>query len=241
MAALVLNDARLLIAGYDLSGQMNAVALEYGAEMLDTTTFGNTTRINTGGLHSVAGRHEGLWDSSVLTAPDPALFPLIGAARVPVTISPTAAAAGELAYLFEAVQSEYSPAASVGELLGFSVAMEGAGGQPLIRGSVLHNAAATGNVTGTAYQLGAVAATEYLYGALHVFSGSGSFVVKIQSATDEAFTTPNDRITFTTVGTGTAIASQWAARVTGAITDTWWRAVATNPNTRNFAVVAGIQ
>jgi hypothetical protein len=42
------------------------------------------------------------------------------------------------------------------------------------------------------------------------------------------------------VGTGTPVASEWATYA-GPQTDTWWRVVATNPNTRNFTVAAGIQ
>jgi len=241
MTSLVLTDAKLFIAGNNLTGQMNALALDYSADMLDETTFGATTRINKGGLKSVVGNHQGLWDSASATAPDPVLFARIGTADVPVVIAPEGGDAGDRAYLFRAIHSEYNPGGAVGELMGFSVSMEGSGGQPLIQGRLLHNGSATGNVTGTAFQLGALTATQFLYAALHVFSGTGSFIVKVQSSSDEAFTSPNDRITFATVATGTAVASEWATRVAGAITDTWWRITATNPNTRNFAVAVGIQ
>jgi hypothetical protein len=240
MASTVLIDAKLLVAGYDMSGHMNALALDYSADMLDATTFGNTTRIHQGGLKSVVGQHEGFWDASTATAPDPVIFARIGTADMPVTIAPTTGAAGALAYMFNAVHSTYNTGGTVGDLMSFSVSMEGSGGQPLVRGTVLHNGSASGNVTGTGYELGAVGAAQYLYGTLHVFSGTGSFVVKIQSSDDDEFSDPIDRITFATVETGTPIAAQWAARVSGAITDTWWRVVAVNPNTRNFAAVAGI-
>lgn len=241
MASLVLRDAKILIAGHDFSGQMNAVALEYSADMLDETAFGATTRINKGGLKSVVGSAAGHWDSASTTAVDPVLFARIGTADVPVVISPDGGQASEVAYLLRAIHAEYSVGGAVGELLPFSVSMEGSGGQPLIRGTMMHNASATGNVTGTAYQLGAVSATQFLYAALHVFSGSGAFTVLVQSSADQAFTTPNTRITFATVATGTAVASEWATRVAGSITDTWWRISATNPATRNFAVAVGIQ
>lgn len=237
----VLTDARLFVAGHDLSGQMNALALDYSADMLDATTFGATTRINAAGIKSVRGQHEGLWDSSTATAPDPVLFSRVGTADVPVVIAPVNGDAGAVAYLLRAIYAEYTVGGAVGDLLSFSVSMEGAGGQPLVRGRLLHNASAAGNVTGTAFQLGAVGAGQHAYAALHVMSGTGALTVKVQSASGEAFTSPNDRITFTVVADGTAVASEWATRVAGAITDTWWRIVATNPNTRNFAVAAGIQ
>lgn len=238
MPSLVLTDAKLFIAGRDLSGQMNALALEYAADMLDATTFGVGTRVNAGGLKSVVANHQGLWDASTVNAPDPAIFDNIGVADVPVIIAPSPAV-GDTAFLFNAVHREYVPGGSVGELFSFSVALEGASNQQLTRGALLHNGSATGNVTGTAVQLGAVSALQRARAVLQVMSGTGAFTVLVQSASDQAFTTPNTRITFATVLTGTPVASE-SASVAGAITDTWWRITATNPNTRNFAVAVGI-
>lgn len=241
MSSLALTDAKIFIAGHDLSGQMNAVALEYSADLRDETTFGATTRINKGTLKSVVGSAEGFWDSAATTSVDPVLFARVGTSDQPVVIVPQGGTVGNVSYLFRAIHTEYTVGGADGDLLPFSVAMEGNGGQPLVRGQLFHNASATGNVTGTAIQLGSVSATQFVYAALQVFSGSGTFIVKVQSASDEAFTSPNDRITFTTVATGTAVASEWATRVAGSITDTWWRVTATNPATRNFAVAVGIQ
>lgn len=241
MAAQALIDARIYIDGHDLSAQANAVALEYAADMKDATTFGQTTRIHTAGLKSVVASVAGHWDSSATTAVDPALFARLGTEDVPVVIAPAYSAAGDIAFLFRAVHAEYSLDGQVGELFPFTANLEGTGGQPLVRGLFLHNGSATGNVTGTAIQLGSLSATQYLYAALHVMSGTGALIVKIQSAPASNFASPTDRFTFATVATGTPVASEWAARVAGAITDTWWRVSVTNPNTRNFTVVAGIQ
>lgn len=240
MASTVLTDAQIFIAGHNFSGQSNAVALDYSADMLDATTFGQTTRINAGGLKSVVGNVAGNWDSSATTAVDPVSFARIATADVPVVIAEDGDV-GDTAYLKRVVPSEYTVGDQIGELLPFSVGFEGSDSHPLVRGKLFHNGSATGNVTGTAIQLGAVTASQFLYAALHVMSGSGAFIVKVQSASDQAFTTPNDRITFSTVATGTAVASEWGTRVAGAITDTWWRITATNPATRDFTVAVGIQ
>lgn len=240
MASTILTDAQIFLAGYNFSGQSNAVALDYSSDMLDATTFGNTTRINAGGLKSAVGSAAGNWDSADSTAVDPVTFARVGTADLPLVIAEDGDVS-DIAFLKRVTVAEYTVGGQVGELLPFSLTFEGTDGQPLVRGKLFHNASATGNVTGTAIQLGAVSATQYLYAVLHVFSGSGSFDVLVQSASDEAFTTPTTRITFTNVATGTAVASQWATRVAGAITDTWWRITATNPATRNFAVAVGIQ
>ena len=239
MASLVLTDAKVFIAGHDLSGQMSATALEYAADLRDATTFGATTRIRTGGIKSVVGNHQGLWDSASTTAVDPVLFARVGTEDVPVVVGATGSV-GDVAYLLRAVHASYTVGAQVGDILPFTVSMEGTGGQPLVRGKFLHNGTNSGAITGTAVQLGAITATQYLYAVLHVFAGSGSHTVTLQSSADQAFTSPTTRITFTNVPTGTAVASEWAARVAGPITDTWWRVISTASD-RISAVAVGIQ
>ena len=242
MPSLALNDVKLFAAGHDLSGQMNACALEYAADMLDETTFGATTRINKGGLKSVVANHQGFWDAGSATAVDPVVFARVGLEDVPIVIAPEGGAVNALAYLFRAIHAEYAIGAGVvGELLPFSVAMEGTGGQPLVRGRVMHNASATGDVTGTGLRLEGFTGLQFLYATLHVFSGSGTFTAIVQSALAADFVGATNRVTFSTVASGTAVASEWAVRVPGPNNHPWWRVVATNPATRNFAVAIGKQ
>lgn len=245
MSSLVLTDCKAWVAGYDLSGQLNAVALQHAAEMLDETTFGATTRINKAGLKRINSTLAGLWDSSSTTAIDPVVFARVGTADIPVSMSPTAGADGEVAYLFRAAKAEYSPGAQVGSLFAFNVTMEGSGGAPLVRGLVLQPASAkTSSGTGTARQLGAVSATQKIYGALHVIAASGTtptLDVKVQSDNASNFPSATDRLTFaqqTTTGS-----SDWQSAA-GAITDDWFRVSftigGTNPSF-TFIVTAGIK
>lgn len=240
MPSLALTDCKVWLAGYDLSGQLNQAALDYAAEPLDATTFGQTTRINAAGLLTVNATVEGLWDSSSATAPDPVIQARIGQVDNPTVIAPQGATVGNVAYLFRTLGAKYSPSGTVGNLLKFSVSLPGSGGHPLVRGRLMHTGSASGDVTGADVVLGAVGSTQYLYAALHVMSGTGDFTVKVQSDDNADFTSATDRITFTQVGTATAVASEWPTRVAGAITDTHWRIVATNPSTRNFVVAVGI-
>lgn len=243
MASQVLTDAKLYVASFDLSGDMNALALTYSADMLDATTFGQSARINKAGLKSIVAQHEGLWDSDGTDEPDDVFFSRIGTANVPVTISPQTGADGEVAFLFRAVHSEYAPGASVGDLFAFSVGMQGDDGAPLVRGMVLHPATArtaTGN--GTARQLGAVSATQDVYGALHVLAASGTnptLDVTVRSDDGSGFASPTTRLTF---AQKTAIGSDWQTAA-GAITDDWWRVTytigGTNPSF-TFVVAVGI-
>ena len=241
MPSLALNDVKLFAAGHDLSGAMNACALEYAADLLDETTFGQTTRINKGGIKSVVANHQGFWDAGIATAVDPSVFARVGLEDMPIIIGPEGGAFNALAYLFRAIHAEYAIGAGVvGELLPFSVAMEGTGGQPLVRGRVMHNASATGDVTGTGLQLGPIGASQQLYATLQVFSGSGTFIALVQSAAAADFVGAITRFTFSTVATGTAVQSQWG-QATLVTSHTWWRIIATNPATRNFVLAIGIQ
>ena len=50
MSTVVFKNAVLLVDGRDLSAEMHDLNLTYAAEMLDETSFGDTTRIKKGGL-----------------------------------------------------------------------------------------------------------------------------------------------------------------------------------------------
>src|SRR5688572_28269 len=128
MASQVLTNAKLYCASFDLSGDLNAIALTYGADMLDGTTFGNSTRINKAGLKTVVAQCEGLWNADGTDQADDVLFSRVGTREIPVTICPTTGADGEPAYLFRAAHSAYTQNGAVGEMFGFSVNMEGSDG-----------------------------------------------------------------------------------------------------------------
>lgn len=54
MPTVVLKNVVLLLDGAALHGEFSELSVEYGAESLDATTFGNTTRIHKGGLFTGA-------------------------------------------------------------------------------------------------------------------------------------------------------------------------------------------
>jgi hypothetical protein len=242
MAEFVLENAKLWLGGYDLSGDMNALALEYGAETQDNTTFGQDTRTMLGGLKTVRARHEGLWNGGADQVDD-VLFSQINVANTPMTFGPQTGADGEAGYSFQSKVASYAPGASVGEMFAFNVSAEAAGA-PLVRGTIMHNAARTATGNGTARQLGAVAVGQKLYAALHVVAVSGTaptLDVTVESDDASGFASGITRGTFTQA---TAIGAQWLTPVAGAITDDWWRVGYTIGGTTpsfTFIVIVGIQ
>jgi hypothetical protein len=233
MTVFVLTEQQILFGGYRLTSQTNDIAEALVTAELDQTVFGGDTMLNEPGLKGYGFSAEGLWAATE----DAGMFGYHRTRNVPVTLALTTGAGGTPVRSVQAMLAEHGIVEGEhGELAKVSLAF--AAMDAPVRGYVLHNASATGNVTGTAYNLGAPS-SQNVYGVLHVFSGTGNLDVTIQSATDEAFTSPNNRIAFTQVGTGTPRAYQWATPI--ATGDAWWRAIATNPNTRDFAVVVAIQ
>lgn len=217
MGIHTLSVAKVWLAGYDLSGILNAVALTDGVELADATVLGDTGRRRLAGLRTILAEHQGYFD---VTDFDDALFSRIGTADEPMTIAPEDGDEGSVAYTFLSTLAEYTPGGEVGAMFAFGVSAEGSDGGPLVRGTILLNAVKTASGDGTAFQVGAVSTTQKLYAALHVIAASGTLDVKLQSDNVEGFGTPTDQITF---AQKSAIGSEWATPVSGPIDDDWWR------------------
>lgn len=220
MALQVMRDCKLIVGQYDMSGKMNALALNYGVEPLDDTVFGDDTKSSTAGLKTIEFQHEGLFDTGAGGA-DEVFYTAVGVSDKPVIIAPDALTEGNLAYFFKAMQAKYDINGKIGQLLSFSV---GGGGQgsDLVRGKALLNGTKTSTGTSTPIQLGAVSAAQKLFAALHILAASGttpSITVKVQSSPTSGGSY-TDRLTFSAQTTAGAV---WGTPVAGAVTDTWWR------------------
>lgn len=241
MANQILTNCGLWVAQYNLAGDANSLSMGIGSELQDTTAIGDAARSRMGGLQTVAFQAEGYWDDPL----DAVLFEDVSLSDVPVTIAPAGLNPGDRAFLARCAIAEYMPVSgSVGEMARFSVGGEGTG-VPVARGVLLANTTAGATVNGTAQLLGAVAAGQSVYASLHVTAASGTtptLVVTIQSDDNVGFTSPTTRITFATA-TAAANLTQFASAA-GAITDTYWRAIATITGAGpsfTFTVAAGIR
>jgi hypothetical protein len=233
MTVQIISGQHVLFGGYRITCQTNAIGESMQTAVLDATTLcSGGTEINEPGLKGYGQSVEGFWDAPS----DAYLFDRQRERNVVSTLCLTDGSVGSPCRTVRAMVSEHAIGdAEVGSLLPFSYTL-GSMDSPQM-GVILHNGSAAGNVTGTAVQAGQ--ATGTIYGALHVFSGTGSFVVTIQSASTSGFGSPTTRITFATVATGVPTTYEWAvASVT--TTNEWWRVTATNPNTRDFAVALAL-
>lgn len=235
----ILKDQKIWFDGYDLTGQSNAIGLDYGVEAKDATVLGNDTRVNVAGLLSVAASVQGFWNADE----DQALFDNVGAAGKVLTFG-NSGTEGSLVYMFPALLGQLQMDGQIGEILPFSL-NAGARGN-LVRGTLMENDTnVTATQYGTARNLGAVSASQKLYAGLHVLGANGSgdstLDITVESDSADDFTgSETEQIAFTQV-TG-AVGSQFV-EVNGAITDTWLRVVATLGGTSpdyDFVVSLGI-
>lgn len=216
MATEVLKDQKIWFGGYDLTGVMNALALDYAADAKENTVFGDDTHSHQGGLKTVAASLQGFFSA----AEDKIIYDAIGAAGKVLSYG-AAGTGGSVAYSFQAMLGSYKPGAAVGEMFSFS--LEAAAQGKLVRGTVMENQtalAATAN--GTARQLSAVGSAQKLYAILHILTADGTnptLDIVIQSDNGAGFATPATAITFDQV---TAIGSQWK-ELAGPITDDYFR------------------
>ena len=153
MATQLIAQQHVLFAGYRLTAQVNQIAEALSTAVLDATTLGNLTKIHEPGLKGYGFSAEGLYAG----ATDAVLFDRHRVSNVPFTLGLTDGSAGSPARSVKAtIGSHKLLEGTVGELAKMSFEF-GAQAAP-VTGNLLHNASATGNVTGTAFQLGAVSA-----------------------------------------------------------------------------------
>ena len=128
MATLAFIDAKITINAVVLSSSGNSVNINYEAEVLDETAFGDTTRINKGGLKNWSmeiGFHQDYAANEV----DITMFAIVGTV-VAVSVLPTSSAAGATNpdYNGNGLIQSYTPiSGSNGELLGATVSVASAG------------------------------------------------------------------------------------------------------------------
>ena len=237
MSEFVAQDCKLYVGGYNFSSSANTMSMEYTVEIKDATAFGDDTRVKAAGLLSMTGSIEGYFEAGVDKV-DPVLYDSVGVIDTLFSMCPNTGADGEVCYSVNGVTGTYNPiGGTVGDMLKFTAAFEGSGGE-LVQGTVLKNGTVGTTGSGTAYQIGAILATEKAYAFLHVTAVSGStptIVVEIESDDNSGFVSAVSQHTFTLAN---AIGSEVMVPLSGAITDDYWRAIWTvTGGTPSFDIV----
>lgn len=199
----------------DLTCQSNAVAVDYGAETQDDTSFCDDTRSNRGGLLTAGFSAEGFFDADM----DSGLFGDV-AVNGTLVAAANGSDVGSRSFSLQAVLGSYQPfGAAVGELSSYTLNAAARGA--LERGYVLFSSdSETVSGTGATFQAGS-SATE-LAALLFVTSASGTtptLDVTVESDSADDFTGAE-----TTVATFSQATGRTAERVVGTATaNTWYR------------------
>lgn len=244
MTTLALLDVTTYVDGHDFTGDTNQAALTMETAQLDKTTFGSGGWNEfTGGLKTSTLNMQGFFQSATEDAVDPEAFNNFGTRNRVHTMIPEGSE-GDIAYLWRAGHFNYELLGTLGEMAPFTLGSMGTDGQGVQRGQLAvgkQDVNSTGAV-GSAVNLGAGSAGEFLYMTLHVFSAATTISVKVESDDAQAFSTPSD-VASATIGPVTTRGGSWMTRVDASgITDTWFRVnVTAITGTFNIAAALAIQ
>lgn len=240
MAQLILSNAKVFADQYDVSGYLNQGEIQKASDIHDTTPFGASEHRFTPGLQGGNWSLQGFTEFGTTPAKiEKIMHTLKGVRDEPLTIVPEGPTIGNVAVFLPAAFHGFDFGAPHGNPNTFTWNGGTSKWQP-ISGFIdeVNTTArtATGNSPGQA--LGAVAANQFLYAAVHVSAGTGTMDLIVESETGGAFGSPTTVITFPQfTGAGAHI-----MRVAGPLTDDNFRfkwTLASSPSF-TFAAVFGI-
>lgn len=130
MSTIVYRNVVLLVDGLAMHGSLNELSVEYGAEVLDETTFGDDTRIRKGGLFTARISGAGFFEGGNGEI-EQLLFTLCGDDDAVFTVFPDGVTEGGtttgMGYGMKGVVYEFTLGEAVGNLLKVTFAVEGRG------------------------------------------------------------------------------------------------------------------
>lgn len=245
MSSFVLLDCRLFAVGADLSGVSNKIEVSAEHEVKERTNYrSNGYKEVKAGLAAAEITGEGQWEAGDPSRVDDASWAALGGTG-PYTACAEDSIVGALAYFTNGMRQNFSFGDAVGEINPWSGTVKSS--WPLVRGQIAHppGTPRTTSGTGTALNLGAVAAGKRLYAALHVLSVAGTslptITARVESDDSAGMGTPTTRLTF---GAATAVSGEILRSDGTAITDTHYRLAWTISGTTPsfmFAAAVGIQ
>lgn len=239
MAKQILTNCGIYMGGYEISNDINSVAIDADVDVVDVTGFGSDSREYLPGFKGVRIAASGFYNPA---RGDLALTNEISQSSTLISVV-TDNTYGSVAFFSRNVFGTYKPfSAAVGQAGLFEFQAQTTT-PPFVRGALLFRGAdILGTSNGMPVEAGAIGSTQTGYVGLHVFSASGttpSLTVKIVSDDNSGFTSQTERLAFSAA---TEISSQWGS-ISGPVTDTYWRVdwviSGTSPSF-GFSVVFGV-
>jgi hypothetical protein len=199
MSTRVWLNCQTWLAQYDLSGTVNAPALEISVETPERTASGDLAKTRLPGLVDISAAVNGYFDGTL----DGAVFDRLALVDSVLTMTPDNVDYAR-AFFFKPAMAKYSIGGKIGDAAPFKC--DGKGNGVLVKGNILvPKLARIAANNGVARQLGAVLADNKIYAALHVFAaspGGDTLDVALESDVSAAFLTINRIATFSIGGGG---------------------------------------
>jgi hypothetical protein len=241
MARIHPKDSDVYVDEFDFGGVVNSAKISVDVPPGDVTSFSDVHKTYVEGKPGFTIDLNGLWSSSS-PAYDAEMFIDLTSEERNVGIYPNQSTAGQFGYEGKTNISKDAIPTPVGAVIALNVTWRG--DRPLIRSQLLHKVTAIASTAnGTAYQHGAVAATQSVWSIVRLLaapggSGSNDLVITIQSDNAEGMSSPSTRLTHTTINQS-SVALHETKEASGAVTDDWWRAVMTisGGGSRTFSLV----
>ena len=129
MGLLVFRDASVTVNSVDLSNHVRNVSIKYGAEAIEDTAMGATSKARIAGLKDWSIDVEFAQDYAAASV-DATLFPLVGGAAVTIEIRPTSAvvSATNPKFTGSVLLTDYAPAGGgIGDLATTKATFQGTG------------------------------------------------------------------------------------------------------------------
>lgn len=185
MSKIILRDQQIFLDGYQIDSLSNSCSIEAKKDVIDVTTFGNTSRVRISGLFDFTFSAGGFMDPA--SSADAFMFNEITDSDMVVSVSQQSPAVGGYAYLMNAIVSDLKLLGKVGEAAPFSIGA--AGDSMMTEGVILAIPTSAITATGSAavQQNTNAAIGKKLKLALHVLGVSGTnpaitFTLKSSSA-----------------------------------------------------------
>ena len=242
MGRVFAGSSDILVDEFDFSGVINAVTIDIDNPIGDITAFLDDDQTFVEGKPSFTITLNGLY-STANPDYDGEMFTDLTSSDRLITISPSiAAATGGVAYFGQGDITSMPITSDIVAAVLLNITWNG--NKPIVRGKFAYvNTALVSTTDGTAYQLGALSATQQLIAFQHILAVAGTSPTLdkiIKSDNVENFSgAPATQITF---ATATASANLFLRGTkAGVVSDTWWRAEMEigGSDTPTFSVVIG--
>lgn len=193
-------NAAIFVAQYSLGAYFNSLDVERSVAMLETTTFGQSSKTRIPGLKDGTAKASGYFDGTTGAVADAFAAALALSGGVAATFAPLGDTAGNIAYLGKLHEGKYSAKLAVAGLVSTDGEWSTQGNGlfvPLAQGVMHHALAAiSGTITGTS-QDGTASSSTGWRATIHVTAASGSSPTLDAKLQDSA-----DNITFADVTGG---------------------------------------